>query len=133
MSRWGSNNKYSKLTIANNFVPWKHGHIVVTELSRAQLCQQQYRAPSFQESRIGLGQGCKFDNRLFERIASFLWSKEQKSNSLMKKSELLRCSFLKIDGIDSLTEALFQRAKGAIHSWLLFCKEQQEPIDHVDL
>ena len=37
MSRWGSHNKYSKMAISNNFVPWKHGHIVAIELSRAQL------------------------------------------------------------------------------------------------
>ena len=37
MSRWGSHNKFSKMPIINIFVPWKHGHIVATELSRAQL------------------------------------------------------------------------------------------------
>ena len=40
MSRCGSHNKYSKMAITNNFVPWKHGHIVAKELSRAQLCRQ---------------------------------------------------------------------------------------------
>ena len=34
-----SHNKNSKITNANNFVPWKHGLIVATELSRAQLCK----------------------------------------------------------------------------------------------
>ena len=38
MSEWGSHNKYSKMAITNNFVTLKHGHIVATELSRAQLC-----------------------------------------------------------------------------------------------
>ena len=39
MSRWGSHNKNSKMTNTNNFVPWKHGPIVATELSRGQLCK----------------------------------------------------------------------------------------------
>ena len=30
-------NKYTKMAITNNFVALKHGHIVATELSRAQL------------------------------------------------------------------------------------------------
>ena len=38
MSEWGSHKKYSKLAIKNNFETLKHGQIVATELSRAQLC-----------------------------------------------------------------------------------------------
>ena len=45
MSRWGSHNKNSKMTNINNFVPRKHGHIVATELSRAQLCSVQSHEP----------------------------------------------------------------------------------------
>ena len=51
MSRWESHNKNSKMTNTNNFVPWKHGHIVATELSRAQLWNfysyQQKPEPGF--------------------------------------------------------------------------------------
>ena len=41
MSTGGSHNKNSKMKNTNNFVPWKHGPIVTTELSHAQLCPLQ--------------------------------------------------------------------------------------------
>ena len=32
-------NKYSNIAITNNFVAWKHGHVVAAVFSRAQLCK----------------------------------------------------------------------------------------------
>ena len=37
--KWSSHNEYStNIAITNNFVAWKHGHVVAAVLPRAQLC-----------------------------------------------------------------------------------------------
>ena len=90
-------------------------------------------------------QGWDFIHRVFEQIARFLWAKEQKSDSLVKKSKLLLSlfcherpeqiahsrSFVKRDGSKSLMVALSFGATWAICSRSLFekerlSKEQQE-------
>ena len=38
MSIWSSHNKFSNNAINKNFIAERHGHVVATELSRAQLC-----------------------------------------------------------------------------------------------
>ena len=83
-------------------------------------------------------QGWDFIHRVFEKIARFLWAKEQKSDSLVKKSKLLLSlfcherpeqiahsrSFVKRDGSKSLMVALSFGATWAICSRSLFEKER---------
>ena len=61
-------------------------------------------------------QGWEFDHRFFYRIDRFLWSKNLKIDSIMKRSNRFRRSFVKMDGIDSLTVNLVKRSTRLIRS-----------------
>ena len=60
----------------------------------------------------------------------FLWAKEQMSDLLKKKSNLLICSFIMIDLSKLLTVAHLSWATWAIHSQLLFWHEWPEQFAH---
>ena len=47
VSKWISHNGYSHNAISDNFLVWKHVHIVATELSRAQLWQEVRERSNF--------------------------------------------------------------------------------------
>ena len=61
-------------------------------------------------------QGWEFDHRFFYRIDRFLWSKNLKIDSIMKRSNRSRRSFVKLDGIESLTVNLVKRSTRLIRS-----------------
>ena len=61
-------------------------------------------------------QGWEFDHRFFYRIDRFLWSKNLKIDSIMKRSNRSRRSFVKMDGIESLTVNLVKRSTRLIRS-----------------
>ena len=72
-------------------------------------------------------QGCEFDNRFFERIARFLWSKEWFAHEKERITPVAFC--LKIAGVDSLTVVLLYKIdRSDSCSQLLFCNEWRERI-----
>ena len=69
-------------------------------------------------------QGWEFDHQFFELFAWFLWAKEQKSDTLVQKSNRSSLSFVMSDLSGSLTITLLFRATWVIRSRSLFKKER---------
>ena len=71
-------------------------------------------------------QGWEFYHRFFERITHFLWAKVQNIDSIMEIVNRSCWSFLKMDGIKSLSWLFFKECKERNILLLKKCKRMRE-------